>query len=114
MGPFTLTARCTLNETIGGVAGQDLADIIISTTQAKSAFDGEDLLGSLDPGDNIETRQFVNTAVAASGDAKFEASSDGLAMGGDGIVYIKGSYLFAGMNVAGQPGKCKFGGYLFL
>ena len=114
VGPFTLTARCTLNETIGGVAGQDLADIIISTTQAKSAFDGEDLLGSLDPGDNIETRQFVNTAVAASGDAKFEASSDGLAMGGDGIVYIKGSYLFAGVNVAGQPGKCKFGGYLFL
>ena len=114
VGPFTLTARCTINETIGGVAGQDLADIIISTTQAKSAFDGEDLLGSLDPGDNIETRQFVNTAVAASGDAKFEASSDGLAMGGDGIVYIKGSYLFAGVNVAGQPGKCKFGGYLFL
>ena len=42
-----------MNETIGGDGGQDLADIIISTTQAKSAFDGEDLLGSLDPGDNI-------------------------------------------------------------
>jgi hypothetical protein len=114
VGPFTLTARCTVNEMIGGVGGQDLADIIISTTQPKSAFDGEDLLGSLDPDDNIETRQFVNTAVGASGAAKFEASSDGLAIGGDGIVYIKGSYLFAGVNVAGQLGKCKFGGYLFL
>jgi hypothetical protein len=114
VGPFTLTARCTLDATIGGVANQDQADIIISTTQAKSAFDGEDLLGSLDPGDNIETRQFVNTAVSPHGSAKFEASSDGLAMGGDGVVYIKGSYLFAGVNVAGQQDKCKFGGYVFL
>jgi hypothetical protein len=114
VGPFTLTARCTLDATIGGVANQDQADIIIATTQAKSAFDGEDLLGSLDPGDNIESRQFVNTAVSAHGSAKFEASSDGLAMGGDGVVYIKGSYLFAGVNVAGQQDKCKFGGYIFL
>ena len=46
-------------------SNQDQADIIISTTQAKSAFDGDDLLGSLDPGDNIETRQFVNTTFRA-------------------------------------------------
>jgi hypothetical protein len=114
VGPFTLTARCILNETIGGLPNQDQADIIISTTQAKSAFDGDDLLGSLDPGDNIETRQFVNTVPGPDGSPRFEASSDGLAIGGDGVVYIKGSYLFASMNVAGQPGKCKFGGYLFL
>lgn len=114
VGPFTLTARCTLDATIADVANQDQADIIISTTQAKSAFDGDDLLGSLDPGDNIETRQFVNTTPAASGSSRFEASSDGLAIGGDGVVYIKGSYLFSGVNVAGQAGKCKFGGYLFL
>lgn len=113
-GPFTLTARCTLDSTIGGVANQDQADIIISTTQAKSAFDGDDLLGSLDPGDNIETRQFVNTTASAHGDPRFEASSDGLAIGGDGVLYIKGSYLFAGVNVHGQDGKCKFGGYIFL
>ena len=114
VGPFTLTARCTLDATIGGVANQDQADIIISTTQAKSAFDGDDLLGSLDPGDNIETRQFVNTTASAHGDPRFEASSDGLAIGGDGVLYIKGSYLFAGVNVNGQAEKCKFGGYLFL
>ena len=114
VGPFTLTARCTLNKTIGGVSGQDQADIIISTTQAKSAFDGDDLLGRLDPGDNIETRQFVNTEASPSGTARFEASSDGLAIGGDGKIYIKGSYLAAGMNVAGQTGKCVFGGYIFL
>ena len=98
VGPLTLTARCTIDETIGGVANQDQADIIISTTQAKSAFDGDDLLGSLDPGDNIETRQFVNTTPSASGTPRFEASSDGLAIGGDGVVYIKGSYLFAGVT----------------
>ena len=114
VGPFTLTARCTLNATIGGVVGQDQADIIISTTQAKSAFDGDDLLGSLDPGDNIETRQFVNTEVVPHGNPRFEASSDGLAIGGDGVVYIKGSYLFAAMHVAGQPDRCRFGGYIFL
>ena len=114
VGPFTLTARCIINETIGGLLNHDQADIIISTTQAKSAFDGDDLLGSLDPGDNIETRQFVNTVPSPDGSPRFEASSDGLAIGGDGVVYIKGSYLFAGMNVAGQAGKCKFGGYIFL
>ena len=114
VGPFTLTARCTLNATIGGVAGQDQADIIISTTQAKSAFDGDDLLGSLDPGDNIETRQFVNTEASPAGTARFEASSDGLAIGGDGKLYIKGSYLSAAVNINGEAGKCKFGGYIFL
>jgi hypothetical protein len=115
VGPFTLTARCTLDETIAGVAGQDQADIIITTTEPKSAFDGDDLLGSLDPGDNIETRQFVNTSLpSAHGAARFEASSDGLAMDADGDVYIKGSYLFAGVNVGGQPDKCRFGGYIFL
>ena len=114
VGPFTLTARCTLDADIGGVPNQDQADIIISTTQAKSAFDGDDLLGSLDPGDNIETRQFVNTTPGAHGSSKFEASSDGLAIGGDGVLYIKGSYLFAGVNIGGQADKCKFGGYIFL
>ena len=114
VGPFTLTARCQINETIGGVPNQDQADIIISTTQAKSAFDGDDLLGSLDPNDNIETRQFVNTIATAHGDPRFEASSDGLAIGADGVLYIKGSYLFASMNVAGQSEKCRYGGYIFL
>jgi hypothetical protein len=114
VGPFTLSARCTLKATIDDVAEQDLADIIISTTQSKSAFDGEDLRGSFDRDTNIESRQFVNTAVTNHGDAKFEASSDGLAMGGDGELYIKGSYLFAGVNVAGEKEKCRFGGYVFL
>ena len=114
VGPFTLTARCQIDDTIGGVPSQDQADIIISTTQAKSAFDGDDLLGSLDPGDNIETRQFVNTVARPHGDPGFEASSDGLAIGADGVLYIRGSYLFAGMNIAGQPEKCRFGGYIFL
>jgi hypothetical protein len=114
VGPFTLTARCTLDATINGVGGQDQADILISTTQSRSAFDGDDLLGSLDPGDSAETRQFVNTETTPHGGPRFEASSDGLAIGGDGVVYIKGSYLFASMNVAGQAGKCKFGGYIFL
>jgi hypothetical protein len=114
-GPFTLTARCTIDETVGGYINQDQADIIISTTQAKSAFDGDDLLGSLDPGDNIETRQFVNTTIPSPhGAARFEASSDGLAIGGDGVLYIKGSYLFAGVNIGGHADKCRFGGYLFL
>jgi hypothetical protein len=115
VGPFTLTARCITNRT-GPSTGtpEALADIVISTTQAKSAFDGDDLLGSLDPGDNIETRQFVNTTAGLPGDARFEASSDGLAIGADGVLYIKGSYLFAGINVGGQTNKCRFGGYIFL
>ena len=89
VGPFTLTARCTIDETIGGDPNQDQADIIISTTQAKSAFDGDDLLGSLDPNDNIETRQFVNTEPSSPWVPRFEASSDGLAIGGDGVLYIR-------------------------
>lgn len=114
VGPFTLTARCIIDTTIAGVPNQDQADIIISTTQARAAFDGDDLLGSLDPNDNIENRQFVNTVPTPHGEPRFEASSDGVAMGGDGVVYIKGSYLFAGVNVGGQAEKCRFGGYIFL
>ena len=114
VGPFTLMARCRVGETIEGQANSDQADIIISTTQSKSAFDGDDLLGSLDPGDDIETRQFVNTEHRPTGSPRFEASSDGLAIGGDGKVYIRGSYLFAGININGEAGKCKFGGYIFL
>ena len=115
VGPFTLTARCTLDETIGGVGGSgpgrhhhldDAGRSPRSTARTCSAVSTRTT--------DIETRQFVNTAVAAHGAAKFEASSDGLAIGGDGVLYIKGSYLFAGVNVGGQPDKCKFGGYLFL
>ncbi|MGH2979409.1 MAG: hypothetical protein ACRDLQ_07205, partial [Solirubrobacterales bacterium] len=113
VGPFTLTARCQLDVTFDGLPGQDVADIIISTTQPKSAFDGDDLLGSLDPGDNIDHRQFTST-YGPHGVARFEASSDGLAMGADGVLYIKGSYLSAGVNVMGQTGKCRYGGYIFL
>jgi hypothetical protein len=117
VGPFTLTARCTLGATIGGVANQDLADILISTDDEKEkpgAFDGEDLAGRFDEDHDPEQSQFVNTAVAPHGQAKFEASSDGVAIGGDGVLYIKGSYLFAGMNINGEAGRCKFGGYIFL
>jgi hypothetical protein len=42
-----------------------------------------------------------------------EASSDGIAIDGDGDVRIKGSYLFGGINIAGQSNKCKFGGCIF-
>ena len=68
----------------------------------------------LDPGDNIETRQFTNTVPKPHGQPAFEASSDGLAIGADGVLYIKGSYLFAAMNIMGQSEKCRFGGYIFL
>jgi hypothetical protein len=114
VGPFTLSARCTLDATIGGIPNQDQADIIIATTQDNSAFDGEDLLGKFDENKDVEARQFVNTAVALHGQAKFEASSDGLAIGGDGVLYIRGSYLFAGVNISDQKDKCRFGGYVFL
>jgi hypothetical protein len=113
VGPFTLRARCQLDVFFSGAPNQDVADIIISTTQLNSAFDGDDLLGSLDPGDNVDTRQFTST-YGPHGSARFEASSDGLALGGDGVLYIKGSYLTAGVNVMGQKEKCRFGGYIFL
>jgi len=114
VGPFTLTARCIGNRANPGSGlPEEVADIIITTTEAKSSFDGDDLLGSLDPGDNIEDRQFTSTS-GPPGSARMEASSDGVALDGDGDVRIKGSYLFAGINIAGQMNKCKFGGYIFL
>jgi hypothetical protein len=114
VGPFTLTARCIPSRNSPGTGNpEEVADIIISTTQPKAAFDGDDLLGSLDPTDNIENRQFVNTS-GVPGEPRFEASSDGLAIGPDGVLYIKGSYLFGGINIGGQTNKCRFGGYIFL
>lgn len=115
-GPYlSLKARCRVNRLIDGHANQDQADILISTTRDGAAFDGDDLLGKLDVNDDPESRQFVNTTIpTATGAPRFEASSDGLAIGHNGVVYIKGSYLFAGVNVNGKDGECIFGGYIFL
>jgi hypothetical protein len=115
VGPFTLTARCIPSRSSPGTGNpEEVADIIISTTQARAAFDGDDLLGSLDPNDNVENRQFVNTS-GVPGEPRFEASSDGLAIGPDGVLYIKGSFLFGGINIGpSNENRCRFGGYIFL
>lgn len=102
-GPFTLTATCTINQ--GGV---DTAAVEITTSQNNSAFAGEQEPGDFDIGD---TFPYVE-AVVATPNPEFQEDS-GAAIAPDGSE-ILGHQLYAGVNIFGQPGVCRFGGVLFL
>jgi hypothetical protein len=101
-GPFTLTASCAIN-----VAGDDTALVAITTSQNNSAFKGEDDNPDLDVGD---TAEYV-IAVAPTGAPDFQEDG-GVAIAPDGTELL-GHQLYAGVNVLGQGGICRFGGVIF-
>ena len=97
IGPFSFTARCRINFDPDGGGGpippQDVPDILIATSVANAAFDGDDM-GVLNPATPEEDRAFV----------------DGTAIAPDGTEIV-GSELYAGVNILNQPGVCRFGGF---
>ena len=102
-GPFTLTAACAIN-----VAGNDTAVINISTSENNSAFAGESEDSDFDVG---ETASYVD-ATNATGVPQFE--EDGGAAIAPSGAQILGHQLYAGVNIFGQTGICRFGGVLFV
>jgi hypothetical protein len=103
VGPLKLTARCRLN-----VAGQDIADVLISTTQAGAVFDGSGSSTNLTPATPEDQRVFAD-ASAATGNPAIDQETDGAAMAVDGTGFT--SQPIVGVNVLESPGKCVFGGY---
>ena len=106
-GPFTLTARCYINQ-----LGIDDADVLIATTQPHSAFEGFAMDGDLNPGDPESARSVIGID-GATGLPQFESSADGSAAAPDGTE-IRSIVFYAGVNLLGQTGRCTFGGFAIL
>jgi hypothetical protein len=90
------------------VGGNDTAAITITTSQNDSAFRGESGESDFDPG---EPQLYVE-AVNTTGGIQFEEDG-GAAIAPDGTELL-GHQFYAGVNVLGQPGTCRFGGVLFV
>ena len=110
-GPFVLTARCRigLSTTTGPV---DRAEVLISTSANNAAFDAADS-GDLDTTTPEDLRTFVDVT-ADPGDVAVDSLQDGLAVAPDGTEELADSNLYAMVNALGQPGTCRFGGYIDL
>ena len=110
-GPFVLSARCRigLSTTTGPV---DLAEVVISTDVNNAAFDAADS-GDLDTTTPEDARTFIDV-VADPGEVAVDSLQEGLAVGPDGTEELADANLYAMVNALGQPGTCRFGGYLDL
>jgi hypothetical protein len=102
-GPFTLTATCTINQ-----ADTDVALVTITTSQNNSAFKGEDEDADFDVGDSPS---YVEASITPTGTPYFQEDG-GAAIAPDGTELL-GHQLYAGVNVLGEPGRCRFGGVVF-
>ena len=110
-GPFVLNARCRIGvATVDG--DRDIAEVLIASSAANAAFDAADT-GALGPGTPDEDRVFVN-AVALPGEVVVDSLQDALALAPDGTEEIVDASLYAAVNALGQPGVCRFGGYVDL
>jgi hypothetical protein len=110
-GPFVLTARCRigLSTATGPV---DLAEVVISTDANNAAFDAADS-GDLDTTTPEDARTFVDVVVDP-GEVAVDSLQEGLAVGPDGTEELADANLYAMVNALGQPGTCRFGGYVDL
>jgi hypothetical protein len=110
-GPFVLNARCRIGAvTVDG--DRDIAEVLIASSAANAALDAAST-GALGPGTPDEDRVFVN-AVALPGEVIVDSLQDALALAPDGTEEIVDASLYAAVNALGQPGVCRFGGYVDL
>jgi hypothetical protein len=110
-GPFLLTARCRmgLSTTTGPV---DLAEVVISTSANNAVFDAADS-GNLDTNTPEDARTFVDVT-ADPGGVAVDSLQDGMAVAPDGTEELADANLYTMVNALGQPGTCRFGGYVDL
>jgi hypothetical protein len=107
-GPFTLTARCYINQ-----LARDDADILISTTQPHSAFHGFQQNPDLNP-TSVEAARSLIGVDGLTGLPQYESSAYGTAAAPDGTE-IRSMILYVGVNLFGRPpGRCTFGGVVIL
>jgi hypothetical protein len=110
-GPFVLIARCRigLSTATGPV---DRAEVLISTSVNNAAFDAAGS-GALNANTPEDLRTFIDVT-ADPGEVAVDSLQDGLAVAPDGTEEIADANLYAMVNALGQPGTCRFGGYVDL
>lgn len=102
-GQLVLTARCTTS------GGNQLAEIVVTTTANGAAADGAVGDASLNVG---ETARFVGSQ-AAPGVPSFDQEASAAAIAPDGTEFL-GQELYAGTSVLGQANKCRYGGIVYV
>lgn len=111
-GPFTFSARCRINQDTNGAGPlDDLAEILIATSQDNSAFQATTSTPDLDVGTAEVDRVFSN-ALADTGTQLIDHEDDAFAIGADGTQV--NAEVWTGVNLFAQPGRCQFGGILFV
>jgi hypothetical protein len=106
-GPFTLTASCAINQ-----GGFDLARINITTAENNSAYIGEAEDADFDVGDSLEYVAASNEFSGGTGTP--EIDEDNAMAASPSGTEILGHQLYAGVNILGQQGVCRFGGVVFV
>lgn len=102
-GTLALTARC---RTAGA---NQVAEIVVQTTQSGAAVDGAEKDTSLSVG---ETAQLA-AASAPMGTPAFDQEASGAAIAPDGTE-ILGQDLYTGASVVGQLNVCRYGGVVYV
>jgi hypothetical protein len=102
-GPLVLSARCRV------VGADQVADVIVQTTQNGAAVDGIQNDPQLNVGESVEFAR----ASAPVGTPAFEQAGDGTAIAQDGTE-ILGQEFYTGTSVIGQGNKCRFGGVIYI
>jgi hypothetical protein len=104
-GPFTITANCDLD-----AAGQDTANILISTTQDNSSFDAWDENDDFDIADPATERNWGADISVPANTTEVEANvGDGVAVAPDGTTLVLVS-LYTAVNPPFAADRCAFAG----
>ena len=103
-GPFTITATCQIN-----AAGDDIARILIATTQDNSSFDAWNETDDFDIATPETNRNFGPIVTVATGTTEVEASViGGVAIAPDGTtIYLVDAYSAVNAPFA-SAGSCSF------
>jgi hypothetical protein len=102
-GPLTLTANCR------SAGGDQIAEIVVTTSSNDAAVDGAQKDTNFDVG---ESAQLVASS-AAAGTPSFDQEASGAAIASDGTEIV-GQELYVGTSVLNQPNTCRFGGVVWL
>ncbi len=102
-GPLTLTANCR------SAGGDQIAEIVVTTSSNDAAVDGAQKDTNFDVG---ESAQLVASS-AAAGTPSFDQEASGAAIAADGTEIV-GQELYVGTSVLNQPNTCRFGGVVWL
>jgi hypothetical protein len=103
-GPFKYTARCEIDS-----AGTDYADILISSTENHSAFDGDQINPNLLTSSPENSRIHAHVEVA-TGEPAFKAEDDGTAVAPGGGE-VRSTTWYVGINLFNATGRCYYGGF---